>query len=119
MNKLFVVLCFGLAACNYDVGECWVRGEGNEGAGGSIISPTGGDGAFGYVPARPQNAPVGSGASEAMAGCTPDCLEACKEKCDRVLELCRDNCPRRDTSCLKKCMDEYSRCLVDCDKRCK
>jgi hypothetical protein len=55
MSKLFVVLCFGLAACNYDVGECYVRGHGNEGAGGSIITPTGGVGGFGHVPLEPQN----------------------------------------------------------------
>lgn len=56
MNKLVVVLCFGLAACNYDVGECYVRGSGNEGAGGSIITPTGGVGGFGWhVPLEPQD----------------------------------------------------------------
>lgn len=120
MNKLVVVLCFGLAACNYDVGECWVRGEGNEGAGGSIITPTGGDGAFGYVPARPQNAPVGSGASEAMAGCTPDCKEVCKEKCDKIHDRCHENCTKHDPtqSCRKKCNDEYASCLRDCDRNC-
>jgi hypothetical protein len=55
MSKLFWVLCFGLAACNYDVGECYVRGEGNDGAGGSIITPAGGVGGFGYVPLEPQS----------------------------------------------------------------
>lgn len=119
MNKLYIFLCFGLTACNYDVGECYVRGEGNDGAGGSIITPTGGDGAFGDVPARPQNAPVGSGSSEAMAGCTPDCLEACKEKCDQARERCRDDCPRGDKNCLNECSQEYGRCLKECDRRCK
>jgi hypothetical protein len=37
------------------MGECYVRGDGKEGAGGSIITPTGGVGGFGYVPLQPQN----------------------------------------------------------------
>ncbi|WP_437768276.1 hypothetical protein WMF27_14500 [Sorangium sp. So ce281] len=37
------------------MGECYVRGHGTEGAGGGIITPTGGVGGFGYVPLEPQN----------------------------------------------------------------
>jgi hypothetical protein len=119
MKRRFVLLVLGLTGCNFDMGECYVRGDGTEGAGGSIITPTGGDGAFGFVPARPQNAPVGSGASEAMAGCTPDCLEACKEKCDLIWERCYDNCPKGDRNCRSQCTEELGRCLKDCDRRCK
>lgn len=55
MKKVLTVVSLGLAACNYDAGECWVRGEGLEGAGGGIIAPPGAGG-FGDVPPQPQSA---------------------------------------------------------------
>ncbi len=48
-----------------------------------------------------------------------DCLEACKEECDRDWGKCRDNCPKGDKSCLNECTQKYGRCLKECDKRCK
>lgn len=55
MKRGIVLLFLGLTGCNFDLGECYVRGDGKEGAGGSIITPTGGVGGFGYVPLQPQN----------------------------------------------------------------
>ncbi|WP_437993704.1 hypothetical protein [Sorangium sp. So ce145] len=55
MSRLIVLLVLGLTGCNFDMGECYVRGHGTEGAGGGIITPTGGVGGFGYVPLQPQN----------------------------------------------------------------
>lgn len=55
MSRRIVLLVLGLTGCNFDMGECYVRGDGTEGAGGSIITPTGGVGGFGYVPLQPQN----------------------------------------------------------------
>ncbi|WP_437602473.1 hypothetical protein WMF28_12730 [Sorangium sp. So ce590] len=52
MRKLIAILAVSLAACNFDVGECWVRGEGTGGAGG-IINLTTGSGDFGGVPPEP------------------------------------------------------------------
>jgi hypothetical protein len=59
MKESLVVLVLGLAACNYDVGECYPRreGSGNAGAGGGVVLPgPGGVGGFGNVPLEPQNA---------------------------------------------------------------
>jgi len=55
MNKALFVLFLALAACNYDAGECYVRGEEAGGIGGGVISP-GGVGGFGDVPPEPQDA---------------------------------------------------------------
>jgi hypothetical protein len=55
MKRRIVLLVLGLTGCNFDMGECYVRGHGTEGAGGGIITPTGGVGGFGYVPLEPQN----------------------------------------------------------------
>jgi hypothetical protein len=54
VKKMLCALILGLVACNYDVGECWVRKQGKEGAGAGAIS-TPGDGDFGDVPLRPQD----------------------------------------------------------------
>jgi hypothetical protein len=67
MKRCLAILVAGLVACNVDVGECWVRGQGPDGSGGGvIITPTGvggfgmtqtGVGGFGQVPLEPQDAP--------------------------------------------------------------
>lgn len=56
MNKAFAAPLLSLAACNYDVGECWVRGEGSDGAGGGLIIPATTSGDFGDAPPEPQDA---------------------------------------------------------------
>jgi hypothetical protein len=48
-----------------------------------------------------------------------DCLEHCKEQCEKVWEKCRDDCPRGDKGCLNECTQELGKCLKECDKKCK
>lgn len=43
MKKMLVTVVLALSACSYEAGECWVRGEGEDGAGGGVII---GGGAF-------------------------------------------------------------------------
>lgn len=57
MKAALGVLVLAFAACNYDAGECYVRGEEGEGAGGGVIVSSTGVGAYGSVPLEPQNAP--------------------------------------------------------------
>jgi hypothetical protein len=52
MNKGFAILLLVLAACNYDVGECWLRDEDGDSSESGVINPTGGGG-FGDVPLEP------------------------------------------------------------------
>lgn len=55
MKKEYGLVCIlGLLACNYDVGECYVRGEQEPGVGGGLPAPTG-SGGFGSVPLEPQS----------------------------------------------------------------
>lgn len=77
MNRLVAIGAVGLAACNVDVGECWLRGEGTDGAGGSIIFPSAATGDW-----HQNGDDVGSDASEQMAGCTPI------NKCALMYEEC-------------------------------
>lgn len=56
MRKVFAILLLGLVACNYDMGECWVRGEETSGAGAGSIIPTTGSGDFDDAPPERQNA---------------------------------------------------------------
>jgi hypothetical protein len=63
------ILFIGVGACNYDVGECYVRGEEGDGVGGSIL-PTG-VGGYGDAPPRePQNAGDSWNPCSALAECT-------------------------------------------------
>jgi hypothetical protein len=48
-----------------------------------------------------------------------DCLERCREQCEKAWERCRDHCPRGDKNCLNECSQELGRCLKECDRRCK
>ena len=52
-----ILSLFGFTACSYEAGECWVRGEGEDGAGGGVIIGAGAGG-FGDVPLEPQGAPA-------------------------------------------------------------
>ena len=55
-----------LSACNYTVGECWIKGEGSAGAGAGSSTgsgdpvPTGGGDNGAEPPRQPQDAPPGS-----------------------------------------------------------
>jgi hypothetical protein len=48
-----------------------------------------------------------------------DCLELCREQCDKANVLCVKNCPKGDKACLAACNDENGRCLKACSNRCK
>ncbi|MEO7594619.1 MAG: hypothetical protein ABI134_25620 [Byssovorax sp.] len=48
-----------------------------------------------------------------------DCLERCKEQCDKENIRCIKNCPKGDGNCMNECNQENGRCLKECDKRCK
>lgn len=55
MKKGFGVLVLVFAACNYDAGECYLRGQEGGGVGGGVLPPVG-VGGFGDVPPEPQDA---------------------------------------------------------------
>jgi hypothetical protein len=57
---LFVLVLFCLAACNYDAGKCWLRGEEEGGVGGGPIAP-GWGGDYGNAPPEPQDGTGPSG----------------------------------------------------------
>ncbi|WP_437731941.1 hypothetical protein [Sorangium sp. So ce1335] len=118
MKAIPVLIPLGLTvwACNYDLGECYLRGT--EGTGAGEPSPPGsaatGD-RFG------NGGDVGSGATEEMAGCTPDktCTDMyvdCEDKgypCTRVIDGGKSLCAicRRDCQLKKRyTYDECYRC---------
>lgn len=59
MSRAFSVFFVGLVACNYDVGECWLRSEDSTGAGtstdGDVLIPSTGAGDYYSVPLEPQS----------------------------------------------------------------
>jgi hypothetical protein len=69
MKKLVLLVCGFVAACNYDTGECYLRGEEGAGAGGGAIIPTG-YGGFGDVPPKPQGGPAPVDPCQQKAECT-------------------------------------------------
>ncbi len=90
MNNAFVVVSLGLVlpACNYDAGECYLREEGGQGAGGTIITP-GGVGGFGDVPPEPQDAadpPECNAAAEVR--CASPGSNVCVEQCEAIGAYC-------------------------------
>jgi hypothetical protein len=83
MKKIAVLFCSFVAACNYDTGECYLRDEGGQGAGGGIIAPPGAGG-FGDVPPEPQADtdsanPCGTQTAECTYTWKADSI-VCKEK---------------------------------------
>lgn len=55
------------------------------------------------------------------AGCqkVDDCMEVCKDACDKDWERCRDDCPRGNKTCLAECTEELARCYKRCKEKCK
>lgn len=135
MNKLVTVLCFCLVGCNFDVGDCYLRSEGEGGVGGIIITATGvggygfgstGSGGFGPVPPlEPQD----------MDPSPPVCnivtQSPCNEKCQADYEAdsvacgkpeseaqrraCGDSAYVKYRSCRERC--ENNPCLKICEER--
>jgi hypothetical protein len=48
-----------------------------------------------------------------------DCLERCKQMCDKQNQQCIDNCPKGSKPCFQKCNEANGACLKDCDRSCK
>ena len=68
--SISVLAACSFVACNYDTGECYLRDEVANGAGGGIITQPG-VGGFGDVPPEPQNASdFGDPCSSRTAECT-------------------------------------------------
>jgi hypothetical protein len=102
-TKAAAVLVSGLTACNFDMGECYLRGQGTDGAGGSIIIPSAATG-----DAYRNGDDVGSGTSEQMAGCAP------VTRCSEYFEACQVEgrpCTRITTSGHTFCRDCLDYCL--------
>jgi hypothetical protein len=143
VNKLLAILVFGLTACNYDVGECWVRGQGADGAGGVIITQQTGVGGFGQVPLEPQDASdfadpcssqtvqctvtwkAGSAVckeSGAAASCTSvyqgehATLDEAKERCEEIYGVGKDSGAQSCGPCQVAMGATDERCKKLCDK---
>lgn len=124
MNKPFAVLCLGLAGCNFDVGDCYLRSEGESGAGGIIITATGaggfgfgatGVGGIGPVPLEPQDMdpppPVCN-----IAAQTP-----CEEECEADSESDNIQCGKMEdeaqrTACRDSAYARYKSCREGCEQ---
>jgi hypothetical protein len=145
MNKLLAVLCFGLAGCNFDVGDCYLRSEGESGAGGIIITATGvggygfgttGSGGFGPVlepqgiePPPPEcNIATQSPCNEkcqadhdaASVACGKSESEAqrsaCSDSAYANYRSCRESCQRAEN---KDCDDKYQDCVDNGPTSCR
>ncbi len=65
MKASVVLICGFVAACNYDMGECYLRDGRGEGVGAGVITP-GGAGGFEDAPPAPQDELERSECSEAV-----------------------------------------------------
>lgn len=105
MNRLIVSGAVSLAACNVDVGECWLRGGGTDGAGGGIILSSAATGDW-----HQNGDDVGDSASEQMAGCVP------VARCGEYFDVCQAKgrpCTRITTHGYTFCRDCLDYCLRD------
>ncbi len=94
MRRTAIFILLLITACNYDTGECFLRGEGVQGAGGIIILPPG-TGGFGDVPPEPDDTsepPECAAADEVPASAQVRCLvpasETCVEQCYAIKAYC-------------------------------
>lgn len=84
---LLVWVCGLLAACNYDTGECWVKGEDGSGA-GPIVTPIGAGGGFGDAPQEPL---ASDDWDPCSSGNSIECLVTWKSTCDSQATNCEPN----------------------------
>ncbi|XYH95158.1 hypothetical protein ACMHYB_46340 [Sorangium sp. So ce1128] len=125
MNKLFAVLCFGLAGCNFDAGDCYLRGEGDSGAGGIVLTATGvggygfgptGSGGFGPVPPlEPQDV------DPAPPVCNIAAQSPCNEKCEADYESASVACGKFESeaqrrACGESAYADYRSCREYCER---
>jgi hypothetical protein len=126
MNKLCALLSFGLAGCNFDVGDCYLRSEGESGAGGVILTATGvggygfgptGAGGFGPVPPlEPQDMDPPSPPVCNIASQTP-----CEEKCEADSESDNIQCGKMESeaqraACQDSAYARYKGCREGCER---
>lgn len=115
MKAFAVLIPLGITvwACNYDVGECYLRGT--EGAGAGEPYPPGSAATGDWYR---NGDDVGSDSSELMAGCTPndrctDMFVACQDKgwpCIRQIEPKKTLCEICRRDCQLKQPYKYSEC---------
>ncbi len=106
MNKALAVLFLGLTACNYDAGECYLRAEGGQGAGGAIITPAGAGG-FGDVPPEPQ------GATDPADPCSVQTAQ-----CTVTWKADSDVCKNQGTTCTTLFQCEHAT-LAEAKEKCE
>lgn len=80
MRKCAILFLGSLAACNYDTGECYVRGQEGAGAGGTVVTQPG-TGGFGDVPPKPQDA-ADLSADPCSAAISAECVVTWQHTCD-------------------------------------
>lgn len=125
MNKLCALLGLGLAGCNFDVGDCYLRGEGEGGAGGIIITASGvggfgvsptGAGGFGPVPPlEPQ------GVEPDPPVCNIAAQSPCNEKCEADYESASIACGKSESeaqrrACGESAYADYRSCRENCER---
>ncbi|AUX46926.1 uncharacterized protein SOCE26_084360 [Sorangium cellulosum] len=98
MNKFPVVLCFILAGCNFDVGDCYLRDDGKGGAGGIILTATG-VGGYGI-------SPTGSGGFGPLPPLEPQDMDPPPPVCNIAAQ----------SPCNEKCEADYESASVACGK---
>jgi hypothetical protein len=127
----------GFAACNSTVGECWLRGQGDESGGvGSGVLVPGGTGDYGDTPPDPRSAtiPEADCNSATQSPCTEKCLsdyeseatkcgkieddaqrKTCQDGAYALYKSCKENC-QQTSSCRKDCEDKAEACEAECRK---
>ena len=108
------------AACNRTVGECWLRGEGDEsgGVGSGPVIVSGGTGDSGDTPPDPRSATLPE------ADCNSATQSLCTEKCLSGYETAATACGQiSDDAQRKTCQDGayagYKTCKQNCQKASK
>lgn len=115
MRRCLFVVLIGLAACNFDTGECYLRGDGTDGTDGVIITPTG-VGGYGSVPPEPQSMDEPPPPVCNIASQTP-----CEENCNSAYESDAIRCGRMEnesqrTACNDSAHARYTSCREDCER---
>ncbi|WP_437300575.1 hypothetical protein [Sorangium sp. So ce426] len=92
MKASVILICGFVAACNYDMGECYLRDDRGEGVGAGVITP-GGAGGFGDAPPDPQDELERSECSEAVeaaaqVNCASPGSNTCVDQCEAIGAYC-------------------------------
>lgn len=92
MKVVSILICVSAAACNYDMGECYLRDDHDESVGSGAIT-TGGAGGFGDAPPEPRGEDEPSECSEAVeaaaqVACASPGSTACVDQCEAIGAYC-------------------------------